>query len=224
MSGDLWASDDTARWEARLESFWDVAAAPAVGGKKSRGDGVPLLELERWYQQELPARLATPPPPGRNELERLMDWKLTRGTWRPRLLDFVKALAEEDASAAWAAALAALPQKGGGDCPPAALRAAIAALAALKGVGPATASAALSSADASVPFMSDEALTAALGKKEYTVGAAVSLAAALQAKARALSEAVGRRWTAREVERALYAEAMAGAAAPGGEKKRKRKR
>jgi hypothetical protein len=224
MSGSLWASADAARWAARLESFWAVAAAPAVGGKKSRGGGVLLLELERWYQQELPARLAAPPPPGRAELERLMEWKLTRGTWRPRLLDFVKALAEEDARAAWAAALAALPRDGG-DCPPAALRAAIAAIAALKGLGPATASAALSAADASVPFMSDEALTAALGKKEYTVGAAVSLATALQGKARALSEAGGRRWTAREVERTLYAEAKAGAAAtaPGGDK-RKRKR
>lgn len=56
-----------------------------------------------------------------------------------------------------------------------------------QGVGPATASAVLSAADPSVPFMSDEALEAALGSRDYTVPQYLRLLEELRSKAEELS-------------------------------------
>ena len=62
----------------------------------------------------------------------------------------------------------------------------------LQGVGPATASAMLTVFTPSLPFMSDEALAAALpGRPEYTVKQYIQLVEALRNKADALSCASG---------------------------------
>lgn len=59
----------------------------------------------------------------------------------------------------------------------------------VQGVGPATASAMLGALDPSVPFMSDEALEAAVGSRKYSVAEFCELLGALRGKARQLSAA-----------------------------------
>ncbi|GLI63846.1 hypothetical protein VaNZ11_006948, partial [Volvox africanus] len=74
--------------------------------------------------------------------------------------------------------------------PDIALRSAMDALTALKGVGPATASALLSAACPQVPYMGDEALATCLPagrQSDYSLRAYLELASKLQQKARQLS-------------------------------------
>ena len=144
-------------------------------------------------------------------LVRLVEWKLTRGKWRPRLLSFAQAADPAAVADASQRSFSALRRAKAGSCSEAVLKEALAPLIELKGVGPATATAAVSACDASVPFMSDEALVAALGYRDYTLKEAVKLTAALQKKAKELNAAGGggREWTAREVERCLFADAAA---------------
>ena len=72
----------------------------------------------------------------------------------------------------------------------------------LKGVGPAMASLMLACCDGSrAAYMSDAALLAVLGTREYSEAELVALSAALVAKAQAL----GPPWTAQRCQRALWA-------------------
>lgn len=64
---------------------------------------------------------------------------------------------------------------------------------AMQGVGPATASAMLTTVSPTLPFMSDEALAAALpGQPEYTIKKYLQLVQALRSKADALSKSSGK--------------------------------
>jgi len=147
---------------------------------------------------------------------KLVDWKLTRGKWRPRLLSFAEAANERDVTDASLRSFAKLDHLDGSPCSPALLKEAMTPLIALKGIGPATATGIISAREPSVPFMSDEALVAALGYREYTMKEAVRLMEVLQKKAAELNTAEGSGtnvWSARLVERALFAQAAAAAAA-----------
>lgn len=119
------------------------------------------------------------------ELSALMTWKLSKGKFRPRLQAFVDALSDEEVRPASETAFAALEAE---PLTERALRDALAALTAFKGVGPATASAALAAACPAVPFMGDEALAAALPKREYTVKAFLALGEELRSWAGELAE------------------------------------
>ena len=62
-----------------------------------------------------------------------------------------------------------------------------------QGVGPATASAMLTAASPSLPFMSDEALAAALpGRPDYTIKKYLQLVQVLRSKAESLSKSSGK--------------------------------
>lgn len=217
-------------WAAALAAATARAAQPSAGPRLSAKP-----ELDSFYYEELPKQLllssslsssASQGPlasltPG--QLALVVEWKLARGTWRPRLLDFAKVARAADVSAAAAAASRALllsksKSKGGGSGEEKRknLGTAIDALCVLKGIGPATATALLSAADASVPFLSDEALVAVLGAREYTKPAALAVTEALRERAAALNaleekEEEGREgpWTASKVERALWSASRA---------------
>lgn len=157
-----------------------------------------LVSLDQFYRKELPPlihqrnpnpHITTP------ELSKLMEWKLSRGKWRPRLLDFVSSLDEDTVISASQKAFKSLPD----------VSKAISELTTLKGVGPATASAVLAAyAPDIAPFMSDEAMVAALGNsKEYTLKQYLVFVDKLQAKAQELSQE-GEVFTPSDVERALW--------------------
>ncbi|PNW78159.1 hypothetical protein CHLRE_10g466400v5 [Chlamydomonas reinhardtii] len=280
----LWASDDPAVWRSVLARYPECVET-AAGSSKSKAA---LVELDRWYLQQLAPSLVaqlqqarhqgqaapgeqqqqqqqqpeepsgglgeaseggsskvkgkaggnsgpeaaaaavaaggaaggsdgTGPVAGisRAELVRLVEWKLARGKWRPRLAAFALEQPDGAVEAASGAALTQLAayvrlMQASSASPAtsaspstsapatstaaaAALRGALDALTALKGVGPATASALLSAAAPGglLPYMGDEALAVAGGgggrkPEDYSVKAYLQLVAALQAKAEAL--------------------------------------
>ncbi|XP_057469840.1 uncharacterized protein LOC130758873 isoform X1 [Actinidia eriantha] len=157
-----------------------------------------LVSLDDFYTDELPLliRQRNPNPHITTpELSKLMQWKLTRGKWRPRLLDFVSSLDEALVKSASQKAFKSLPD----------VSKAVSELTVLKGVGPATASAVLAAYAPDVaPFMSDEAMVAAIGSsKDYTLKQYLVFVDKLQAKSKELS-AEGDIFTPSDVERALW--------------------
>ncbi|KAF3447480.1 hypothetical protein FNV43_RR12666 [Rhamnella rubrinervis] len=157
-----------------------------------------LVSLDDYYRNHLPPLLRQRNPKpyiSTSDLSKIMQWKLTRGKWRPRLLDFVSALDEDLVKSASQKAFQSLPD----------LSKAISELTVLKGVGPATASAVLAGYAPDVaPFMSDEAMEAAVGSsKEYTLKQYLLFANKLQEKAKELSSEEDT-FTPSDVERALW--------------------
>lgn len=182
----LWASHDAKAWDGAR------AAAPARGGRR-----LPPA-LDAWFLSQGPSFLASLTKP---DLVRVVEWKLARGTPRPALLGYARAQAEGDVAAAGRAAAAAL---GSGDL--ASVGAALDALCALRGVGPATAAALLTAADPTIPPLGDEAAAVVHGVREYTRGAVLAVTKACRERAKGL----GGGWTARDVERALWSAAREG--------------
>ncbi|CAB1451354.1 unnamed protein product [Pleuronectes platessa] len=79
---DLFACEEPAAWRSVQDKYWDVVEAKSKSKKPGK-----LLILEKWYQEELPMLIS-----GRSdkhvtlsEMVKLMEWKLTRGKFRPRL-------------------------------------------------------------------------------------------------------------------------------------------
>lgn len=185
---------------------------------------MPALD-DGMLQLAATVRARDPPHITGQELSAIMKWKLAKGKFRPRLQQFVDAADPGQVRTASTAAFKHLAHSPGGAPKPACMRKALEAMTAFKGVGPATASAVLALACDAVPFMSDEALEAALPKREYTVKAFLGLAEALQAMAqraadeegdaasavKPLSDACtgadlsGCEWSAQLVQLALYA-------------------
>ena len=186
---DLWSTADTGAWRDALGRYEGVVAAQGVAK---------LEELDRWYREELPGAIAARKRPHvtHPELVRLTEWKMARGVWRAPNLVLVRGNDPDVVVETSTAALAQVPHP----------TAPIKALAALAGVGPATASAvAAAFAPATYPFF-DELVAAqvpALGKVAWTLSYYAKYAAALRERATAL----GGRWTPVMVERALWAHA-----------------
>ncbi|XP_064650335.1 uncharacterized protein LOC135501846 [Lineus longissimus] len=113
--------------------------------------GDTLLELDSWFQEELPKLMQRREEKyiTHEEISKLMVWKLMRGKFRPRLTEMVQENKPEDVISASKKAFKALPN----------LSKAISALTVLKAVGPATASGILAAgAPEHAPFMADESM------------------------------------------------------------------
>jgi hypothetical protein len=154
------------------------------------------MELDGWYRDELPTliRARARPHVTLPELVKLTEWKMARGVWRAPNLVLVRSNAPEVVVETSTKALADVPHS----------TAPISALAKLKGVGPATASAvAAAYAADTYPFF-DELVAhqvPTLGTVEWTLGYYARYADALRARAAALSDG----WTPVMVERAMWA-------------------
>ncbi len=183
----LWRATSTVRWHDALASYADVVSRQHVAR---------LAELDQWYRDELPVAISGRDKPyiTHAELVRLSEWKMARGVWRAPNLVLVRG---NDARQVVETSTAAfgevpLPTKP------------IAILTTLAGVGPATASAAVSAcAPEMYPFF-DELVAAqvpSLGAVKWTMGYYEQYAEALRARAAALGDG----WTPTTVERALWA-------------------
>jgi len=193
-ANDLWSSTDVGAWSAALAAYPTQVAA----------QGSPLLDrLDPWYRLELPVAIGARSEPytTREELVRVVEWKMAPGVWRARNLHLARSNAPEEVESASRSAFAA----GDND------RAALKALGSLKGIGPATVSAVLAAhSPASYPFFDDVVATQVPGLKpgEFTVKAYLAYAAALRGRAAELEpQPDGRAWTAQEVGLALWSHA-----------------
>lgn len=199
LAADCWQSNDKTAWQAHLNAY---PLRILQMGKDH------LPDLDRLFT-ELGPRIKSRRVAHVTaiELTKIVEWKLTRGKWRPRLLDYAKAHNDSTVVAATTTSFRHLDE---GD-----ITAALSDLTKLKGIGPATASAVLSAyAPEICPFMSDEAAAVALPgvKLKYNRQEYDRLSAALCAKAEHLNsteDASGEEkatpvWTASEVERALW--------------------
>ena len=147
------------------------------------------------YRRELPFAISAREEPHitHDELVRLTEWKMTRGIWRAPNLVRVRSNAPERVVQVTRDAFAQVPHP---TMP-------IASVAALDGVGPATASAAVAAYRPDLYPFFDELVAAQippLGKVEWTMAYYGRYAAALRERARAL----GSHWTPAMAEQALW--------------------
>jgi len=151
-------------------------------------------EDDFWMQTQLRESAVTLGFITRNDLSRIMRWKLKTGKWRPNLQKFVDEASDEFVREVSTRAFTALRSDD--------LKGALTELCKVKGVGPATASAILSAFDpCKCVFMSDESLLTVLGTKQYTLAEALKLTKLCSAEAKRR----GGTWTANGVQRAVWA-------------------
>ncbi|MBA2670217.1 MAG: hypothetical protein H0U67_07605 [Gemmatimonadetes bacterium] len=154
-----------------------------------------LPDLDTWYRQDLPRSIAARSPAHltRPELVRLTEWKMARGVWRAPNLALVRQNSDKDVRETSTEALGRIPHP----------TAPISVLAKLRGIGPATASAAIAAAAPDrYPFF-DELVAEqlpGLGPVAWTLTYYARYADALRDAANAL----GGDWTPADLERALW--------------------
>ncbi|XP_029433319.1 uncharacterized protein LOC115076237 [Rhinatrema bivittatum] len=197
LSEGLYTCEDPAVWKAVFDVYWDVIKAKGEKQKK-------LPALDKWYQEELPAMIMRRQEKylTRDELVKLMDWKLTRGKFRPRLQQMVAMNSSEMVESCTRRAFKLLPD----------VEAAITELSQLKAIGPATASAVLAAgAPAEVAFMADEAVESAnLNPVQYTLKHYILYLNKIRSCVGKLNKAdTGAGWTPHRVEMCLWAFAVA---------------
>ncbi|ETV96347.1 hypothetical protein H310_10508 [Aphanomyces invadans] len=195
MSSTLWKAADPETWRAAYAMYDDVCSILETK----------LKTLEKWFHTDLPPLVQAQGYITQPQLSKLMEWKLSKGKWRPRLQSFVDALPDKQ--------VRELSKKAFDACKKKSYRDATATLSELKGVGPATASAVLAAFDPAVPFMGDEALnalTSVIGARQYTLPHFVRFLDTMQAKATSLNESVsqddGTKWTAQKIQLCLWIE------------------
>ncbi|KAJ3019433.1 hypothetical protein HKX48_002076 [Thoreauomyces humboldtii] len=183
-----------------LASYDEALALLCASKGKDKGDH--LAALDHWM---FGGELLNLKELNVNQLAKVMEWKLSRGKFRPTLMALVKRNSDATVKSVSEKAFA----RAGKD-PVQAVK----DLCELSGVGPATASAILSAHTPELPFMSDEALSTIYpsGKLPYTNAAYVKLLQTLREKAEELNGDGDLKgdveWTAGKCERAIWAWAV----------------
>ncbi|CAK6964156.1 uncharacterized protein zgc:112496 [Scomber scombrus] len=197
----LFACEDPSTWRSVYNKYWDVVKIKEARGKKPGK----LLSLDKWYQEELSAIISSRPDKHvtLSELVKLMEWKLTRGKFRPRLQQLVASNSEDTVEKCSRKAFSLLPD----------VQAAIAELSSLKGVGPATASAVLAAgAPERAAFMADEAMESVPGLKpiQYTAKHYALYLGKMVELTKTLNKADPQQdWTPHRLEMCLWASTIA---------------
>ncbi|XP_060138414.1 uncharacterized protein LOC118092966 isoform X1 [Zootoca vivipara] len=197
LEGGLYGCDDPAYWRAVLNVYQDVVMAK--GSKQGK-----TIALDKWYQEELPIAVSGRKDKhlAKEELVRLMEWKLSRGKFRPRLQQLVATNSSEVVESCTRKAFQLLPD----------VAAAMTELCKLKAVGPATASAILTSgAPEAAAFMADEAVESLPGlvPVQYTLKHYLLYLDGIQSCVKKLNEADAEQaWTPHRVEMCLWAWAI----------------
>ena len=196
----LFASNTCAEWRAALKQYDALIRAHNVNQ---------LPELDAWYQNELPGIIAARKPAyvTKDEFLEILRWKMKRGDWREtnrlRIAATDARVIQQHAQDAFAAARdldANIPTASKEYKKP------VQIFCELDGVGPATASAALTAYRPDLYPFFDEWIGKqidGLGKVAFTPSYYWKYADALRAKARALKKC-GDVWNAQHVGQALW--------------------
>lgn len=190
----FFASSDCAQWKRYLVNYQNVLGMFCTKKKKKN-----LLHLDNWYQTELSGELKKRGDDSclrKLELTKLMEWKLTRGKFRPRLTEMVKTNPDQMVEDVSSSSFQKIDQP----------EEAIKEMCKLKAVGPATASAILTAyCPEKYAFMADEAVSSVLsGKIDYTMKYYLTFLDKITKKAKELSKKDTNTWTPHDVELALW--------------------
>lgn len=214
----LMSSSEPVHWNAALASYRKALDCVANG----KQDPSKLKSLDEWYSD--PERVAEQGSSlDKATLVKIVEWKLSRGTFRPGLLEKAKSNGEAAVKDAYSKACELLmsvdaQELGEGiDVSSALLQAATKAVSVLEknlfGIGPATATAVLARVfPHAVAFMSDDAmLGCGLFSKpaeiKYTLKTFSRFNEIVQGQAHLLNSGLGKRqWTGDDVGRALWAD------------------
>jgi hypothetical protein len=177
-------------WEKAFKKYDSVINAISNSSLKKGA----LASLDKWKNDKLAVDLVSRNPMylKKEELSKLMQWKLVRGKVRPRLQAYIDAISDDEVEEFTRKAYSKLKS---GD-----LSSAIDICSSIRGIGPAFSTAILSVPDQSIPYMSDEALNVVLGSRKYVKSEALELASTL----RQIARSVGSEWTASKCEKAIF--------------------
>ncbi len=173
----VWGEKSCAVWRGLLASYPDAIAS--TGNEK-------LVNLDRWFREELPSTLASRNEPclHLDELEGIAAWKMSRGVWRERNRLLIRSNSPEDVVEASRKAYAAIPDP----------KVPVQTLCTLAGVGPATASAALAAYNPGIYPFFDEAVAGqipGLGPVAFTLKYYLTYASALRERVQELNALCG---------------------------------